>query len=285
MNSFVATVIHLFPLVSVVAYGVSAFWFIRLLFSPEAEHEALRARTVLRVGLLTHILFLLLPWVPGVLSVSEAQFLQNSFSTTLSLVSAGVIAVFLFVERKARILALGAFLAPLGLLFMAISGYLFHVGKSTVLYEDIGLALNVHILTSVSANALFVFAFAISVAFLLQESLLKARKFTIIQQRLPSVVALDRLNGQVLNFGFMLMSLGILTGLGFLFVSDVPASIFDMRVLWSVVTFLVYCVLVVGRVSRGWRGRKVAWLSIFGFVTLVASFVGIRIFGESFHVH
>ena len=57
-------------------------------------------------------------------------------------------------------------------------------------------------------NAVFALAFGVSLIYLLQERYLKHKKITALMKRFPSLESLDRLNYQLLVWGFPLMTLG-----------------------------------------------------------------------------
>jgi len=207
-----------------------------------------------------------------------------SFPFTLSLISCLVVGIYLALEQRLRIESLGLFVAPLALLFAVGSAILFHQTRSGVQSPEQNILLWLHIAAVVVGHAAFVFAFGVSVALIVQETLIKEKRFTRLQQLLPSLKVLDDLNGRMLQGGFLFMAVGVSLGVLFGFVHKIEFWGFDTRIFWSLLTLIIYALLLTARSINGLRGRRAAWLSVLGFSTVVASFFGLEI-GEGFHVH
>ena len=52
---------------------------------------------------------------------------------------------------------------------------------------------------------------------------------------------------------------------------------FDPKILASLLTWLIYLVLFSTRVSGGWRGRRAAYIAIFGFAAIMVTFLGVSL--------
>ena len=50
----------------------------------------------------------------------------------------------------------------------------------------------------------------------------------------------------------------------------------DPKQTWSLITWIIYAVLLHGRLTIGWRGKRAAMLSIIGFAVLLISFFGMK---------
>lgn len=92
---------------------------------------------------------------------------------------------------------------------------------------------------------------------------------------MPSLEKLDRLNFLSAAFGFPCLALSLLAGK--LFLGGIaPEGVIwwlDPTVLVAVGGLLVYTLLFVARGFLGWHGRRIAWLSVAGFVVAVGGFV------------
>jgi len=76
--------------------------------------------------------------------------------------------------------------------------------------------------------------------------------------------------------GRLLLGIGcsvVLMGSLFLFGQWAPAASFS--------TWIVYAVLIAYRLSEGLRGRRAAWMSILGFILILATFFGTRSQGSA----
>jgi ABC-type transport system involved in cytochrome c biogenesis permease subunit len=57
----------------------------------------------------------------------------------------------------------------------------------------------------------------------------------------------------------------------------------DPKEVMALVTWLIYLFIMHYRLTAGWRGRRVAWLAIAGFVVVLLTWVGTRAL-PSYHV-
>jgi ABC-type transport system involved in cytochrome c biogenesis permease subunit len=92
---------------------------------------------------------------------------------------------------------------------------------------------------------------------------------------MPSLEKLDRINFLAAVFGFPCLAMSLLAGRLFLvkFAREGVIWWLDPTVLVAAGGLLVYMVLFVARGFLGWHGRRIAWLSVMGFVVAVGGFV------------
>jgi len=182
---------------------------------------------------------------------------------------------FFSVYLRYRIVSLGLFMLPLVFLFTLVSTL--HLGGPFDSSAFRGGWLLVHIgSTFLGYTALFL-TFVAAVMYLIQEHQLKAKQPRGVYYRLPSLEVCDELYYRSLLVGLPLLSLGILTG----FVSASrtwkgPWEL-DPKILASLLTWLIYLVLFSTRVGGGWRGRRAAYIAIFGFAAILVTFMGVSL--------
>ena len=94
---------------------------------------------------------------------------------------------------------------------------------------------------------------------------------------------LDSLNYVCLTFGFPLITIGLISG--FVYAGAVWQSFWhwDPKEILSVVTWLIYAVLLHERLAVGWRGRRAAIMAIIGFSVILVTFVGTSIILKVHH--
>jgi len=132
-----------------------------------------------------------------------------------------------------------------------------------------------HILLAVMGLAAFTFAAGVGAYYLWQIRQLKRRPKLALSGKMPPLEVLDRLNFGAVAFGFPFLALSVL-GV-WLFTARagrLPGSWWrDPTVLVTLGGLLVYLALFVARGVFGWRGRRIAWLTVAGFVVIVVGLV------------
>ena len=77
-------------------------------------------------------------------------------------------------------------------------------------------------------------------------------------------------------FGFLWLSLGIITGSVWADLAWGAYWSWDPKETWSLITWLIYAALLHARTMKGWRGSRVAWLSIIGFGCVLFTYFGVN---------
>ncbi|GIW41277.1 MAG: c-type cytochrome biogenesis protein CcsB [Candidatus Binatia bacterium] len=240
---------------------------VHLLFSSDRLHRG--GSFLLASGFTVHTLALLV-------RAFEAGYLPvTSFHEGLSLVGWLVVGAQLLLERRSGLGVLGAFVAPLAFLF-TFSSYVFYSGVEELPESLKNAWLPVHIAPAFLGYAILGVAFCLSLAYLLQENQLKAKRRSGLFRRLPSLERLDELNHRFVTWGFALFTLAIVTGAVLAKTAWGAFWSWEPVEVWSAVTWLLYAVLLQMR-SAGWRGRRAATLTIVGFAVLVVSFFGMNL--------
>jgi cytochrome c-type biogenesis protein CcsB len=122
----------------------------------------------------------------------------------------------------------------------------------------------------VGYTALFLACLA-GVMYLIQESELKRRQPRAFYYRLPPLETIDRLGSTALAVGFPFITLGILIGAVGAAGAWGPGWIRDPKVTFSFVLWFIYLLLIVSRMSAGWRGHKAALFAIVGLAMALVS--------------
>ena len=101
--------------------------------------------------------------------------------------------------------------------------------------------------------------------------------------RLPALNTCDELGYRSLTIGFVLLTLGMITGIIWNSQRDGRFWHNDPKEVLALVTWFVYLFMMHYRVTAGWRGRRIAWLSAAGFVIALFTWIGAR-YLPSYHV-
>ena len=204
------------------------------------------------------------------------------FRSSLSFFSWCIVLVYMIFFLRFRLRILGAFVTPFSTFLVLISS-MFSIcfGPVKPIFKTVWLT--VHVGTIFIGNALFAIAFLAAVMYLLQDYYIKNKKFNFLYERLPSLTTIDTINHYSLIYGFPFLTAGIITGAIYAQIAFGKYWQWDPKEVWSLVTWILYAILIHERLAVGWKGRKAAIMSILCFVVLSVSFIGTSLFIEGYH--
>ena len=184
------------------------------------------------------------------------------FSNSISLCAFLIGVLFLVVYWRYRIESLGVLLFPLVFVMTAVAAVNAPL-QSWSSGEARSTWLAVHIvLVLLGYAALLLTAFA-SVLYLLQERQLKRKRAIALLDRLPPLGTLDNLITRSLGFGFVLLTIGVVTGATWAYIeSQGQSSLSDPRMSTALLTWFFCFLMVLFRITAGWRGRKAALMAV-----------------------
>jgi cytochrome c-type biogenesis protein CcsB len=211
------------------------------------------------------------------LGIVKRHFPLTNLHETFSFFSWAITLSFFLVYFRYRITALGTFILPLVTTFLLLAGAVWDERKA-LSPELLSYWRYVHIPLAILAYVAFFVNFISSIMYLLQERELKSKRFSLLYYRLPSLETCDELSTKSLNLGFVLMTLAIITGA---FWADAVWGRYwgwDPKECASFTTWTIYFILIHYRWSKGWRGRRAAYISLIGFVFVLFTFLGVPYF-------
>jgi len=88
---------------------------------------------------------------------------------------------------------------------------------------------------------------------------------------------------RTVSFGFIFLSLGIVTGAVWANTAWGSYWSWDSKEVWSLITWLIYAVFLHCHFFRGWRGRRAAWISIVGFASVLFTYIGVNLLLSGLH--
>ena len=93
----------------------------------------------------------------------------------------------------------------------------------------------------------------------------------------PEPVILDELGYQMTLFGFLFLSVGIITGAVWANSAWGRYWGWDPKETWSLITWFIYATLLHARLMRGWRGKRIAYLTLVGFAAVLFTYFGVNL--------
>lgn len=198
----------------------------------------------------------------------SGQSLAQGFDTTLYLFAWFISIVFVASQFKFKASLLGAFAAPLAFI-MTLPYIIVPQGIIDPIQTLSNPWILIHIALILMGEALFTVAFISGVLYIFQENQIKSKHVGRLLQNFPSLTTLDRINHICLMIGFPLVTIGI--ALGLLLAKELRGTAWDWghKETWSMITWILYAILIHGRLASGWKGRKAAWGAILGFAIIM----------------
>ena len=94
---------------------------------------------------------------------------------------------------------------------------------------------------------------------------------------------LETLLARTISFGFLFLTLGILTGAVWANSAWGTYWSWDPKETWSLITWFIYAIFLHCRFVRGWRGKRAAWISILGFLSVLFTYYGVNFLLSGLH--
>lgn len=204
----------------------------------------------------------------GVLFGIHRGAVDLHFYAALSLVSAVIAALTLIVNVARPVAALGIILFPLAGLFLAIDEFLAPPTAPFPLDWQIGL----HVVIALLAYSLLAIAAVLALLLATQERALRTRRLSTWAGALPPLTQTESLMFRLIGAGFALLTLTLLSGV--LFVHNLHAQHQAHTAILSLIAWIIFGVLLVGRWRWGWRGSRAVNLTLIGMVILLLAFFG-----------
>lgn len=146
-------------------------------------------------------------------------------------------------------------------------------GYTLVDSEHLSINIGIHVIFSLLAYSLFTIATVQALLLAYQNWRLKNHHpGGGFLKGLPPLQTMETLLFDFIWAGFILLSLSLISG--FIFLENIWAQHLVHKTFFSIVAWLVYGVLLTGRVRMGWRGNTAIRLALGGFVLLALAYWG-----------
>jgi ABC-type uncharacterized transport system permease subunit len=218
---------------------------------------------IFRAALISFVAGLVLHMVAIVENgLAVGSFFPAGFVNSISLCAFLLGVLFVVVYWKYRTESLGVLLFPLVFVMTAVAAVRTPLHSwSTDSARSTWLAVHI-VLVLLGYAALVLTAFA-SLLYLVQERQLKRKKSLGLMAKLPPLGTLDSIVSVSLGFGFVLITVGVVTGATWAYIdSQGETWFYDPRMTTALVTWLACFLMVTLRITAGWRGRKAALMAV-----------------------
>ena len=191
-------------------------------------------------------------------------------------------AVYLWVERRYRNKTIGAFALPLAFLTMAYASLSPDKSIQPLIPALQSNWLIAHVITCFLGYAAFAVSFAVSIMYLVKSNEEKSAG-QHAGLRMPPAAVLDDITHKLVMFGFLFLTVGIITGAVWAKQAWTRYWSWDPKETWSLITWLIYAALLHFRMMRGWRGKRIAVISIIGFGAVLFTYFGVNFLLSGLH--
>lgn len=236
---------------------------------------------VIVIGFITNTGGIGLRWVESYqMGYGHAPF--SNMYESLVFFSWTLAALYIFVEFKYKESIIGVFVSPL--IFLAIAYASFDPSMSSKISPLIPALksnwLIAHVITCFLGYAGFALAFGFSFIYFVKP---KNPSKTSIFAKLPDWEIMDELTYQMIVFGFLFLTIGIITGAVWANSAWGKYWSWDPKETWSLITWFIYAIFLHLRLMRGWQGRNLALVSIVGFLAVLFTYFGVNYLLSGLH--
>ncbi len=228
------------------------------------------------LGLTAQTLAIILRWAESYkIGIGHAPF--SNLYESLVFFAWTLMFLYLILEWRTKNRTIGTFVTPLAFLAMAYASFSPNINSQI---QPLIPALKSnwlisHVITCFFGYAAFGLSFGISIMYLFKR-LDTEKRNSLFLKLIPSTAILDDLNYQMIVIGFLMLTLGIITGSVWAHSAWGTYWSWDPKETWSLITWLVYASVIHARLVRGWKGKKIAILSIVGFLCVLFTYFGVN---------
>ncbi len=260
--------------VTFIYFGSAIFYIFRMItgkefWGPLASFIALAGLTVQTFGLIMR-------WIESYKMGIGHTPLSNLYES-LIFFAWTIVLLYLIIEWRIKSRSLGAFVIPFAFFSMAYASFSPHVNSRI---QPLIPALQSnwlisHVITCFLGYAAFAIACGLGFMYLLK-GLKGGERPRPFLGFLPGREILDELSYQSVVIGFIFLSLGIITGSVWAYSAWGSYWSWDPKETWSLITWLIYAAMLHSRFVRGWRGKRMAIMSIIGFASVLFTYFGVN---------
>jgi len=225
------------------------------------------------------------PWLAGAgaiahtaamvaLSLTLGRCPVETLPEVLSALAWVSVLIYLAAWARYRHDVLHLIILPLVLVIMVVSKVL--PPEMVPLSEGIRpTVLRFHLTAIIFGVAALFITFAASLVYVLVDRALKSKRTPRFSLSLPSLNRSDAIARLSLMWAFPILTIGIVTGAILNAAETGTYWSWNSRESLSVIAWVILAIVVVARVGWGWRGRKAAILTIFGFAAVLLRMLGV----------
>ncbi len=196
-----------------------------------------------------------------------------------------IVLIFGIIDIKYRYRVIGAFVMPFALLGMAWAQMYLPADINPLMPALQSNWLLYHVITCFLGYAAFAVACGVSGMYLIKSRSEEKNTEAAggMMSHFPPTRVLDDLNYKAIMVGFPLLTLGIITGAAWANYAWGTYWSWDPKETWSLIVWFIYAAFLHARFTKGWVGKRAAWLSIIGFMATIFCYLGVNLLLSGLH--
>jgi ABC-type uncharacterized transport system permease subunit len=204
-----------------------------------------------------------------ILNVQNHEGFNFSFFSTASLAGLVICVLLLVATLDKPVAKLGVLIFP-----VAAATLLLDMSYPATPHQLINYnwQMSVHILTSILAFSLLNIAALQAILLAVQDQQLRHHHPKRFMLALPPLQAMESLLFQMIATGLLFLTASLVTG--FFFVEDLFAQHLVHKTVLSILAWIIFTALLVGRIRYGWRGQSAIQWTLIGFTSLLLAYFG-----------
>lgn len=200
-----------------------------------------------------------------------------NFIHTLSLAALMITAVLLITSPWAQTLETGIIAFPGAALCVALQWL---VSPQPLILVSMSGILEAHIFTSLLAYSLLSIAAINAVMLAIQDYILRHPRPIRQIELLPPLAVIETVMFRLIAVGWAVLTLSLVTGM--LFIEDMFAQHLVHKTVLSILSWVLFGLLLTGRWWYGWRGRNAVNLTLAAMIVLALAYFGSKLVLEVF---
>jgi cytochrome c-type biogenesis protein CcsB len=164
-------------------------------------------------------------------------------------------------------------------LFAAVS--LFYVEVKTLMPALQSYWLVIHVVVAILATAFFAVAAGLHIAYLLKGGNAAKR----LMELFPALTSMERLAYRFNVVGFVLWSFTLIAGAIWAERAWHRYWGWDTKEVWTFIIWTLYAGYLHAMATRGWNGKRAAWLGLIAFGAVIFNFTIVNMFFKGLHVY
>jgi cytochrome c-type biogenesis protein CcsB len=164
-------------------------------------------------------------------------------------------------------------------IFAAVS--LFYVEVQTVMPALQSYWLVIHVVVAIMATGFFAVAAGLHIFYLLKASGRGKKLFS----HFPELLQMERIAYRFNVVGFVLWSFTLIAGAVWAERAWHRYWGWDTKEVWTFIIWVLYAGYLHAMATRGWNGKRAAWLGLVAFLAVIFNFTIVNLFFKGLHVY